>query len=355
MQYNYDMIPVPVSVRDKGGRYTYVNRAWCDMFSMSDSVTVGKTDVELGIDPLARPEGDPGIMSGELAFRDVYITTREKGRLLLELIESSVTDDGVDGATLCVHQDMTGIGWRMEDLSRCLSRSEYKQRQAMQHAVRMWHEMQKPLESVLENCDRMSEGELSETQKARLVSIRDNARLLHRSVQRGIDLTVVRDEGESESVGDPVKVASLLDEVRELYTGLADDKGVRIECRVSPELETPHVLDRARVRQIVVNMLDSAFRNACGGLIQLDATKVASDDRPLCIKVRVERPCDTAADIPVPEGGPRISMGLSHKIVRALCGMIGGRYEISSDKDGARTQKVFLRTYPAKASRKAGK
>jgi signal transduction histidine kinase len=352
MQYNYDMIPVPVSVRDKGGRYTYVNRAWSDMFSIAASMVPGKTDGDLGLDPLARPEGESWVGAGELAFRDVYITTREKGRLLLELIETRMFEGKAEEGTLCVHQDMTGIGWRMEDLSRCLSRSEYRQRQNTQHVVRMWGEMNTPLERVLEYCDRMGEGELSASQREQLATIRDNARLLRQSVQRGIDLTVVEEEQGEGITGEPVKIDALLAEIRELYSGLAGEKNVAIECTISDELNCPYVMDRSRVRQIVVNMLDSAFRSATGGKIHIEATKAPGGDRPLCIKVRVDETCD----IPVVEGSgegcPRIIMGLSHKIVRALCGMIGGRYEISSEQDGARTQKVYLRTYPAKAARR---
>ncbi|MFA5256554.1 MAG: PAS domain-containing protein [Opitutales bacterium] len=343
MKQNYDTIPVPISVRRTDGRYTYVNRAWSEMFSVKQENALGHTDFDLSLDPLALPEGEPGSIAGEYAFRDVYITTREKGRLLLELIETRVEDEEDEEGIMCVHQDMTGIGWRMEDITRNLSRSEYNARQNMQQLVRLSRDMCEPLEQMVLYCDKLSQSQMDGEQRDWLSLVRDNARLLQKHIRRSIDLSVL-DDGLDESGEEPATIAPILNEVRELYSGIARDKGISIETHVGIQLETPVVVDASKVRQIMVNLLDSAVRSAKSGRISMCASMIPGSDRPLCLKVRVENP----RELPPGENQGdnsflRISMGLSHRIVRGLCGVLGGRFEICTEADGSRILRVYLR------------
>jgi|GEM_PF-3303335 len=350
MEHNYDNIPIPVSVRRMDGRYTYVNRAWSEMFSVEVEHSIGHTDHDLGLEPLAFPEGEPGSNTGEFSFRDVYITTREKGRLLLELIETRVgSDDEVEGI-MCVHQDMTGIGWRMEDLTRNLSRCEYRSRQNMQHLVRLSRDMCEPLDQMVLYCDKLAQGRLNGENQEWLSLVRDNARMLQKNMQRSIDLSVL-DDGVEECGDEALSLGAMLGEVSELYANIAKDKGVSVETHVSAELEHPVMVDVSRVRQILVNLVDSAIRGAKPGQVRISASLIPGSERPLCLKVRVENPKEAAHSQGDGSNLPRMNMGLSHKIVRGLCGIIGGRFEICRDTDGARVLRVFLRATQPKPTK----
>ena len=346
MKQNYDIIPIPISIRRRDGRYAYVNKAWNEMFSVDGDNAIGKTDIDLRLDPLALSEGGLESVAGELAFRDVYITTRDKGRLLLELIETIVTD-GEEVGILCVHQDMTGIGWRMEDLSRGLTRCEQRVRQNMQHVVRLSREMCEPLEQMAQYCDKLAdEGKLTREQVGWLSIVRTNVNQLEKLIRRSVDATLL-DGGAEPSEEEAIRVPSLLDEVRELYRGLAAERGVSLETYVGPDLSGPVFVDHVRARQILVNLVDGALRAANGGTVRLGAAMVPGADRPLCLKVRVDRP----REVSVP-GATASQGGLQYRIVRGLCGMTGGRFEISRDADGSEVLKVYLRVTHAKGGRK---
>ncbi len=347
MKYNFDIIPVPVSVRKSDGRYQYVNRAWMDMFSLDGAATIGHTDQELSLDPLALPEGEPGTQAGEYVYRDVYITTREKGRLLLELIETRLGGDDGEGV-ICVHQDMTGIGWRMEDLTRNLSRCEYRARQNAQHVVRMSRDMCEPLEQMMHHCDKLMQGSLEGEQRDTIALVRDNARLLQKQIQRGLDLTIL-DESCENGGEEALLIGPILESCEALYAGISRDKGVLIRTHLDTALEKPVLADAQKLRQIVVNLLDSAVRMSRSGQVKLSATIIPDSDRPLCLKVCVENPREdgNATDA---HSITTSGMGLSHKILRGLCGLLGGRLEINRESDGARTMKVYLRANrPGKA------
>jgi signal transduction histidine kinase len=335
MKQNFDMIPVPVSIRGQDGRYKYVNQAWSDMFSLGTENALGKTDFDLSLDPLALPEGVPGVSQGEFAFRDVYVTTRDRGRLLLELVETRLA--GEDDI-MCVHQDMTGIGWRMEDLSRNLARSEMRSRQMVQHVLRLSREMCVPLEEIVSHCRRMETSELTSEQRGWLSALRDNALLLEKHIRRSIDLSVAEEDGEGVV---PTRIDEVVSEVCELYRSTARDRDLTLTAHVGHELDAPLSLDAQKIRQILVNMVDGAVRQTRGGEVAIAAALVPGQERPLCLKVTVERP----REIPQERlaSMPRLSAGLSQVLIRGLCGMIGARFETSLLPEGARCMKVFLR------------
>jgi len=278
-------------------------------------------------------------MAGEYAFRDVYITTRDRGRLLLELIETRISAEGEDDI-MCVHQDMTGIGWRMEDLSRNLERSEYRARQSIQHVVRLSREMCEPLEQVAVYCERLEDSELTPEQRGWLSALRSNARLLEKHIRRSIDLSVIED-GEGQNAAAPVKIENLVTEVCDLYIPTARERNLSLLVYVGGELSSELPLDARKVRQILVNLVDSAVRQARSGSVRVSASLVPDSDRSLCLKVTVENP--RTQDESEEPTMPRISSGLTQVIIRGLCGMIGGRFETGPNPDGSRSMKVFLR------------
>jgi hypothetical protein len=110
-------------------------------------------------------------------------------------------------------------------------------------------------------------------------------------------------------------------------------------------MDAPLPLDAQKVRQILVNMVDGAVRQARGGAVTVAAAFVPGQERPLCLKVTVARPRE------IPTEGlssmPRLSAGLSQVLIRGLCGMIGARFETSLLPEGERCMKVFLRVEAA--------
>jgi signal transduction histidine kinase len=234
---------------------------------------------------------------------------------------------------------MTGIGWRMEDLSRNLSRSEYRARQNLQHLIRLSRDMCDPLELISRHCDRLSTTDLSDEQQEWLAMIRDNTRILYKHIQRNIDLSVI-DENDTSTEG-PVAMKDMFDEVVELYSGLARDRNISIETHLGNDMVRPVLGDRQRLRQILVNLLDSAIRNSKAGFVRIGASMIPDSERPLCLKARIENPCESTTDDV--NGLPKMSLGLSHKIIRGLCGIMGGRFEIGRDSDGTRVLRVYLR------------
>jgi heavy metal sensor kinase len=130
-------------------------------------------------------------------------------------------------------------------------------------------------------------------------------------------------------------VASLVEEIIELFQFVSEEKQIIVTANIPPGL--PVIADRNRLRQVLVNLLDNAIKyTPGGGHVEISAQTHGNE-----VVVTVK---DTGAGIPAEEI-PRIwerlyrgdksrsqrGLGLGLSLVRAIVNAHGGRIELQSD------------------------
>ena len=132
----------------------------------------------------------------------------------------------------------------------------------------------------------------------------------------------------------PVAAAPLVGEVLALYEDVAEDKGLRVEQAVPPELAAR--ADRDRLRQALANLVDNAVKyTPAGGVVRVEGGREGDD---AVLRVR-----DTGPGI-APDDLPRIwdrlyradrsrttrGLGLGLSLVQASVHAQGGRVDVAS-------------------------
>ena len=130
-------------------------------------------------------------------------------------------------------------------------------------------------------------------------------------------------------------VASLVEEIIELFQFVSEEKQIIVTANIPPGLQV--IADRNRLRQVLVNLLDNAIKyTPGGGHVEISAQTHGNE-----VVVTVK---DTGAGIPADEI-PRIwerlyrgdksrsqrGLGLGLSLVRAIVNAHGGRIELQSD------------------------
>ena len=165
-------------------------------------------------------------------------------------------------------------------------------------------------------------------------------------------LTALMDISEAETgtlrlVREPLSLAEVVDEARDLYADLAEDKHVALTARVPPDLVL--IADRSRLRQVVANLLDNAVKYTPeGGRVEVEGL---ADGNEATLNVR-----DTGIGIAggeLPHVWERLyrgdasrserGLGLGLSLVKAVVTAHGGRVNVSS-RPGAGS--VFSITLP---------
>ena len=335
MTLNYDTLPVAISIRRADGRYVYVNQAWSELFAIRLDEALERTDHQLALDPLALPLA-LGIPGNEVAYRDVYVTTRDKGRLFLELVERRLPDDA--SAVLCVHQDMTGIGWRMEDMSRAHHECEECGRLRLQGFLELTGDLCAPLATMVHQCEALQAAALDQPHRERVDILHANALLLQRQVEQVFSTPVAP---ETPADGCAVVLEELIRTVAAEFRG-AERQGLQV--KVDPRLGVPVHAEEGRLRQILVNMVASIPLDGSSGPATLTAELAGGAEAVLAVTLSLRRGGGQAA------GGaalPQPHNPVTIPVIRGLVGILGGRFEVESGPGGSSEMRAHLRLRPS--------
>jgi heavy metal sensor kinase len=214
------------------------------------------------------------------------------------------------------------------------------------------HELRTPLTVIQGELENLAEDpRLAEDLRDRLGSTLEEVERLGKIVQKLFALSRL-DAGEAQEEWIRLDLAALVGATSDQMLLLAEDKKIR----VTRETETPVFVrgDRARLKQVVVNLLDNAVKyTPPGGSVQL---RVSAEGKNAVLEV-----ADTGVGIP-PEAHPLVferffrvardrsggegGAGLGLAIVKSICDAHGGRVELSSALGSGSRLRVFLPLTP---------
>ncbi len=204
-----------------------------------------------------------------------------------------------------------------------------------QFLATMSHEMRTPLTSILGAAELFELQPLSAPNRRLVRVIATAANALLASIGDVLDLSRI-DSGTLEIRHEPFAPRALVQEVADIVDGARRARGLDLALEVSPKLPNTLLGDRARVRQVLVNLVSNAVKfTPTGGV----TVSVGYDDGRLLLSVRDTGPGVTADLLPRlfepffqaesganrTHGGSGLGLTLVERIVRAMSGRIDAR------------------------------
>ncbi|OEY67197.1 hybrid sensor histidine kinase/response regulator [Marinobacter sp. X15-166B] len=158
----------------------------------------------------------------------------------------------------------TLIRTKEEALRKARSRADF--------LASMSHEIRTPLNGLLGMLELSLEGELSKTQRSRLIVARSAGESLLRLLNDVLDISKV-EAGKLNLETIPFSVRAVTEECCILYAPEARRKNIELICDIGPELKEYYLGDPTRTRQIINNLLSNAvkFTNAGEVLVRVRA------------------------------------------------------------------------------------
>ena len=273
-------------------------------------------------------------------------------RALLPVDRITVSAERISSRNLSERLPVAKTGDELERLSLALNRMIERLDTAFQHSRRFVadasHELRTPLtvlQGELENF--VQQPQLTPEWRERVGSALEEVdRLAH--IVEGLFAISRLDAGEAAAERVPLDLAQLVAATAEQMSLLAEDKGIKVTCDASMGVWVEG--DRARLKQVVVNLLDNAIKyTPQGGEVAL---KVDRKDGKAVFEV-----ADTGIGIPA-EALPRIfdrffrvdparsrergGAGLGLSIVKSICLAHDGKVEASSSPGGGSRFRVEL-------------
>jgi len=261
-------------------------------------------------------------------------------RALLRVTEIATNAERISSANLTERLPVAQTGDELQSLTVALNHMIERLDDAFQHSRRFVadasHELRTPLTVLRGELESLlQEPVLSSEWHDRVGSALEEVERLTNIVE-GLFAISRLDAGEAAAEWVKFDLAGLVTSTAEQMTLLAEDKRISVTCKISPNVWVEG--DRARMKQVVVNLLDNAIKyTERGGAVSL--TVGVKDDKALL------QVTDTGIGIP-PEVLPKVferffrvdqarsreqgGAGLGLSIVKSICSAHQGRVEVSS-------------------------
>jgi signal transduction histidine kinase/CheY-like chemotaxis protein len=187
-----------------------------------------------------------------------------------------------------------------QELIIARQQADEARRMKEQFAANVSHELRTPLNIIIGFSQMMVRSPELYGMETWTPSLRDDIEQIYTSSQHLLDMiNDVLDLSRFEMVGftlhrEPTEIRALLDKTMAIVSDLFRDRSVTLEVDVRPDLP-PLEIDRTRIRQVMLNLLNNAARYAEDGIVRVAAERANGE---LIISVSDTGPGIPAAELP---------------------------------------------------------
>jgi two-component system, sensor histidine kinase and response regulator len=237
-------------------------------------------------------------------------------------------------------EEMREIAQRTAELEAANAKDEF--------LAKVSHEIRTPMNGLLNMTELALDTELNPEQRGYLTIVKSSADSLLVVINDLLDFSKI-DAGRLRIDPTDFEVRPMLDRVCAPYIVRARLKGLRFDCEVSSAVPAMVRGDDQRIRQILVNLLENAFKFTEGGAVSVRLQQVRAEKGEPLLHFEV---CDTGIGIP-PEKQEIIfqafsqadnsttrrygGTGLGLTIAARLAQSMGGRIWVKSDAGSGST------------------
>ena len=196
-----------------------------------------------------------GFMGTAAAFAAFGMSTLMRGAVMREL-RARLASDALNRKLAAELDENRRLRTEAQDLAVV---AQTANRVKTEFLETMSHEIRTPLNGVLGMAQAMERDALSARQRDRLAVIHDSGATLLDVINAVLDISRI-EAGKMEIVRAPFDLDALADTLRQLYGGLAHDKGLGFTLEVAPGGGGWRDGDVARLRQVLSNLISNAIK-----------------------------------------------------------------------------------------------
>ena len=352
-------LPVHLIRKDLDGRFTFANRAFCELLGQSETQVLGKTDFDYFPSDLAEKyrDDDRRVAENDEHFHDVEESADGRVTRYFEVIKTPVHDasDSVVG-TQAIFWDVTDRHSAERALKAAKNAAEDANRAKTDFLANMSHEIRTPMNAVIGMTELLLDTELTDIQREYSTITRNSAESLLLLINEILDFSKI-EAGKVELEDQPFSLRELIGDTARTVGFRAHSRGVELAWHVEPDVPDTLIGDPVRLRQVLVNLIGNALKFTSEGevIIRVVGESLTDTDARLHFSVR-----DTGIGIP-PEklrtvfeafeqadrsttrrfGGTGLGLSISNRLVD----LMGGKIEVESVV-GEGTRFYFSITFP---------
>jgi len=315
-------------------------------------------------------------MQGRVVAQMETVRRHKDGRLLdVEITVSPIKDrDGLIMGVASFAQDIGGrkrteaelamhrehleelVTERTAALAVAKEQAETANRAKSMFLANMSHELRTPMNAIIGFAEILEALVGEPKQRSYLTRIQASGNALLTLINDILDLSKI-EAGKLALHYGPVSLQRLLDEIGQLFSHKLEEKGLELRLDLAADLPATVLLDEARLRQVLLNLVGNAVKFAQAGTVTVRAWSQAGDDGERSTTSILLSVCDTGVGMPQdqlsrifepfeqlenPSARSSGGAGLGLAIVRNLVAAMSGEISVESELGRGSTFTVVL-------------
>ncbi len=274
-----DASPVGILATDSKRNAYYINKRWTDITGLSREDLMGRRWINT-IHPNDRKRVSKvwyKAVKNDRPIVDEYRFVRPDGSSVW-IYGQAVAEKNEHGETVGYIGTIADLSDRKNaenELQRALKEAEAANIAKSKFLAMVSHELRTPLTSIIGFPELLLESELTKEQRTYIKTILSNGLSLRRLVEDILDFSSI-EAGKLEIYNQPFKLLKFLKTLISMFAIRAEEKGLSLELITASDLPETVLSDDARVRQILVNLLNNAIKFTSQGEVTLKVRKVYS-------------------------------------------------------------------------------
>lgn len=337
-------LPVYLIRKDRQGRFTFANQAFCKLLGKSLDEIRGLTDYDFYPKELAEKyrRDDLRVMETGILFKDIEDHVDADDHRYFEVLKTQVLDaTGSVAGSQCICWDVTDRRQAELELQGAKLAAEKANQAKSEFLANMSHEIRTPMNAIIGMTEMVLESQLAPDQREYLASVMEAGESLMSIINEILDFSKIE--------AGRLQLESARFDLREMLGVTAKSLGVRAHRKAlelvwqcERDVPTYVVGDATRLRQILFNLIGNAIKFTLEGEVFLSVRKTSETENSIRLEFSV---IDSGIGI-APENLKKIfdafhqadasttrqfgGTGLGLSISRRLVQLFGGDIEVES-------------------------
>ncbi|MFM1815695.1 MAG: hypothetical protein RLZ98_2390, partial [Pseudomonadota bacterium] len=265
--------------RNRKGELTFVNRAYCRKFGVEPDHCLGTRFQPASV----LPSPDEAAAAAGFGVAEPLLFETPAGQRWFAFERHSVRGGEIEE----VGRDITVELEKAEALAEARDQALSADRAKSRFLATMSHEIRTPMNGILGMTGLLLETTQTPEQVNYCHAIDQSARTLLGLIDEILDFSKI-EAGRLELRNEPFALHSAIQSAVELLAPKAHEKGLEIAFTLDPELPGMVVGDKARVRQVLLNLIGNALRFTDRGGVLVNCSVLANSGQQARVSIQVK-------------------------------------------------------------------